>query len=396
MIIVICVLLLLAYVFDLTASKTKIPSVILLLLLGWASKEIAVFLDIRIPDLSGLLPAFGTVGLILIVLEGSLELEFNKSKFPLIRKSIVVALLPVLIIVFIWATVYYYLGDFSFKNCIVNVIPFCVISSSIAIPSAVNFDTTSKEFVIYESSLSDIIGVLLFNFFALNEVIDSTSFVHFGSQIILVFFVSFFATLILSFLLSKIVHPVKFAPIIVILILIYDVSKIYHLPALIFILFFGLFLGNLQELKRLKWIEKMKPEVLQNEVHKFIEVVKEGAFLVRASFFLLFGFLIETEELLNPTTILMAALIVISIFLIRWCILKIAKLPVSPLLFIAPRGLITILLFLSVPVEQSIPLLNKSLIIQVVILSALVMMVGSMFQSSEKLKEENKLNKIVE
>jgi Kef-type K+ transport system membrane component KefB len=34
-IITICALLLIAYLFDLTSSKSKIPSVILLLLLGW-------------------------------------------------------------------------------------------------------------------------------------------------------------------------------------------------------------------------------------------------------------------------------------------------------------------------------------------------------------------------
>lgn len=74
-IITFCVLLLIAYVFDLTASKTKVPSVILLLLLGWAVKQITVGLTIQLPDFSPVLPLLGTVGLILIVLEGSLELE---------------------------------------------------------------------------------------------------------------------------------------------------------------------------------------------------------------------------------------------------------------------------------------------------------------------------------
>ena len=74
-IITFCVLLLIAYVFDLTSSKTKIPSVILLLLLGWSVRQLTVLLDIHLPDFSPILPVLGTVGLILIVLEGSLELE---------------------------------------------------------------------------------------------------------------------------------------------------------------------------------------------------------------------------------------------------------------------------------------------------------------------------------
>ena len=42
-IITICCLLLIVYLFDLTASRTRIPSVILLLLLGWAVKLAAQF-----------------------------------------------------------------------------------------------------------------------------------------------------------------------------------------------------------------------------------------------------------------------------------------------------------------------------------------------------------------
>ena len=68
-VIAVCVLLLLAYVFDITASKTKIPSVILLLLLGYASAQGSKLLGIEIPDLSVILPVLGTIGLILIVLE---------------------------------------------------------------------------------------------------------------------------------------------------------------------------------------------------------------------------------------------------------------------------------------------------------------------------------------
>jgi hypothetical protein len=46
--------------------------------------------------------------------------------------------------------------------------------------------------------------------------------------------------------------------------------------------------------------------------------------------------------------------------------------------------LITILLFLSIPSTLSIPLLNKSLIIQVIVLCALVMMFGMMYSRRKK------------
>ena len=377
-IITFCILLLIAYFFDLTAAKTKIPAVIFLLLLGWLVRQLAAFSNIHLPDFSLVLPVLGTIGLILIVLEGSLELEMNKSKIPLIRKSFLGALFPMIILAFVLGFMFHYFELSSFKDSLTNAIPFCVISSAIAIPSVRSLTSFNKEFVIYESSLSDILGVLFFNFIALNSIFDTTSFGNFGLQLIAMIGVSFVATLGLSFLLNKIEHHIKFVPIILLVILIYAVSKIYHLPALIFILVFGLFLGNLDELRRIKWINQFNPEKLNLEVKKFKELTIEAAFIVRSLFFLLFGYLIETSELLNTETLIWASGIVVAIVFIRIIQLKLSKLPLKPLMFIAPRGLITILLFLSIEPVQKLMLVNKALIIQVIILTAVLMMIGLM------------------
>ena len=382
-IITFCILLLIAYFFDLTAAKTKIPAVIFLLLLGWLVRQLAAFSNIHLPDFSLVLPVLGTIGLILIVLEGSLELEMNKSKIPLIRKSFLGALFPMIILAFVLGFMFHYFELSSFKDSLTNAIPFCVISSAIAIPSVRSLTSFNKEFVIYESSLSDILGVLFFNFIALNSIFDTTSFGNFGLQLIAMIGVSFVATLGLSFLLNKIEHHIKFVPIILLVILIYAVSKIYHLPALIFILVFGLFLGNLDELRRIKWINQFNPEKLNLEVKKFKELTIEAAFIVRSLFFLLFGYLIETSELLNTETLIWASGIVVAIVFIRIIQLKLSKLPLKPLLFIAPRGLITILLFLSIEPVQKLMLVNKALIIQVIVLTALLMMVGLMITKKE-------------
>jgi len=375
-IILFCSLLLIAYVFDLTSGKTKIPSVILLLILGWGVRKTVSLLEIHPPDFSSILPILGTIGLILIVLEGSLELELNKSKIGVIKKSFLGALLPMLATAFLLACLFHYFGHSSFRDGLINAIPFCVISSAIAIPSIRSLGATEKEFIIYESSLSDILGVLFFNFVAFNEEFGAPSWGHFALELFIIFVVSFVATIGLSLLLSKIEHHVKFVPIILLIILIYAVSKIYHLPGLIFILLFGLFIGNLDKLKKLKWIDKLKPDELNKEVHRFKELTIEATFMVRALFFLLFGFLLETSEILNTKTILWAFIIVFSIIIFRIVQLRFSKLSLKPLLFVAPRGLITILLFLSIEAQHTILLVNKSLIIQVVLLTILVLMVG--------------------
>lgn len=390
-IITLCVLILLAYLFDISSSKTRIPSVILLLLVGWLLKRLSVFFDISIPDLSSLLPLLGTVGLILIVLEGSLELELNQSKLPMIKKAVFVSFFPLVLSGLIMAWLFSYYGGYEFKQSLVNVLPLAVISSAIAIPSARNLNTYNREFVTYESSLSDILGVIFFNFVALNEVINGAAFFQFGWQLLLILVISFFATVSLSYLLGRINHHIKFIPIIVLVILIYIISKHYHLPSLLFILLFGIFLGNLDELKRFKWIALLKPDNLNKEVHKFKEIATEGAFVIRTFFFLLFGYLLETAELLNTETLLWTAIVVVIIFICRAIQLKISGLKLFPLLFVAPRGLITILLFLSIAPTDKISMINNSLIIQVIILTAFIMMAGLMGVKKEPVVDNSKM-----
>jgi hypothetical protein len=367
--------------------------VILLLLLGWGARQTSDFISFPVPDLTGLLPIFGTIGLILIVLEGALELELNRSKFKLIRKSFFGSFVSMFVLSFIVAYAFYYFGNISMKQSLVNAIPICIISSSVAISSARNLSPSDKEFVIYESSLSDILGVLFFNFMVLNATVNIHSFYHFGIQVLIICLVSFVATIALSFLLSKIDHPIKHAPIIILLILIYAVSEIFHLPALIFILFFGLFLGNIDEMKNFEWIKKLNPEEFNKVVSKFREIVIEAAFLIRAFFFTLFGYSFETKEIINLQTLGNAILILAAIIIIRAVILKISKLSIFPLLFVAPRGLITILLFFAIPASESIPLVNKSLIIQIIVLSVLFMMIGIIVTGrSKKEMAESKIN----
>lgn len=382
-IISICVLLLFAYVFDISSARTKIPSVILLLFLGWGVKQISFFFSIEIPNLNSVLPILGTIGLILIVLEGSLELELTRSKLPFVKKSSLVAFLPVIIISFGLAYVFHYYSGIDYKSALSNAIPLAIISSSIAIPSAQNLISKNKEFITYESSMSDIFGVILFNFITFNDYFTFGSVTLFIGQILLIIIISFIATLALAFLLSKIKHSVKFAPIILLVILIYEISKIYNLPALVFILLFGIFLGNLDELKHIKFIQRLRPEILTNEVHKFKDLTAEMAFLIRALFFILFGFLIQTSEIINQDTLIWAVGITVGIFALRFVLLKLFKIPITPLLYIAPRGLITILLFLSIPLNQISSLVNNSLIIQVIILTALVMMFGLLFNKRQ-------------
>ena len=387
-IISLCVLLLFAYLFDITASKTRIPTVVLLLSLGFILHLLVDAFQIHLPDLSIVLPAIGTVGLILIVLEGALELELSKHKMPIIKNAALMALVPLFLLCFIVAGVYSYMNDCPLKTALANVIPLSVISSAIAIPSARNLSQSLREFVTYESSLSDIIGVVFFNFVVLNSEIDSSTFGVFILQLVSIIIFSFLATILLSFLLGKIRHHVKFIPIILMIILIYFIAKSFHLPALIFILLFGLFLSNTDLWSQNKFAHNLRPAIVKKEVHRFHGVIMEIAFLVRSLFFLLFGFSITAAEIFNPTTIIWAMAICAVIYLIRLIFLKLLSIKDFSLVAMAPRGLITVLLFLSIPIEETLPFFNKALVVQIVVLSALIMMFSSIMS---KKKVENSI-----
>ena len=382
-IISLCLLLLISYMFDVSSPKTKIPSVILLLIVGWAVRQAADFFGISIPNLSPILPIIGTVGLILIVFEGALDLELNRSKKKLIISSISMSLIPMLVLSIGIGLVFDVIFGVDFRRGLLNAVPFAVISSAIAISSAKNLLPKDREFVIYESTFSDIFAVVLFNFIIRNEVIDGNSFVVFGWQLILILVITVIATLGLSLLMSKIRHRVKFVPIILLIILIYAIAKEYHLPALIFIFILGLFIGNLDKFKRFRFVDKLQPEIMVKEVVKLNDITTEITFSIRSLFFILFGYLINTHELLNAKTFIIATGILIGIIVLRIIGLKIARQNLNPLLYVAPRGLITILLFITIPDTERISMVNNSLVIQVIVLTALFMMVGLMISKRQ-------------
>jgi hypothetical protein len=68
---------------------------------------------------------------------------------------------------------------------------------------------------------------------------------------------------------------------------------------------------------------------------------------------------------------------------------------VQPLVFIAPRGLITILLFLAILPADKIPFLNQSIIIQVILMTTIIMMIGVMLgKKDEKEKSVDSVEEV--
>lgn len=370
-------LVIFSYLFDLVASKTKLPSVLLLLILGIGLRILVDNLKIETFDFLKILPALGTVGLIMIVFEGSLELKYDRDKNKIIKGAFLSALVILVASVSVITFIIYEITGRDLYTCFSNAIPFSVVSSAIAIPSAAALSKKGKEFIIYESSFSDILGIILFNFAISNPHISTSSFTGLGLNTILIVVLSAISCIVLLYIMGKIAHHIKFFLIISILIMVYAIGQSYHLSALVLILSFGLFLNNADTIKYAWFRSKFIYKNLATDLTQLHQLSAESAFILRTFFFVIFGFTMNIYQLNDQIVIVNGLIMLASIFVIRVVYLKIFRRENSGAeSFIAPRGLISILLYFNLPHALKIPEIGTSFLFVVVLGSSLIMSVG--------------------
>jgi Kef-type K+ transport system membrane component KefB len=108
---VLCGLVIFSYLFDLFAKKTRFPSVVMLLLTGIILSLVTKYFGVSPVDNSRLLAVLGNVGLILIVLEGALEIHFDKGKIGLLRRALLSAITVLLFTTILIAGLLHLLSD---------------------------------------------------------------------------------------------------------------------------------------------------------------------------------------------------------------------------------------------------------------------------------------------
>lgn len=383
-------LIIFSYLFDLVARRIKLPSVLLLLLLGIGLKVLVDHYQWQTFNFLTILPTLGTVGLIMIVFEGSLELKYHPEKNKLIKSAFFSALTILLGTVIIVTMIIYQITHHSLYTCIANAIPFSVISSAIAIPSANALRGKDKEFVVYESSFSDILAIVLFNFVISNKSITTGSFVELGFTTLLILLLSAFASVLLLFLMGRLNQHIKFFLIISILILLYAIGQSFHLSALVLILSTGLFLNNADAIKFAWFKSTFIYKNLSQDLSQLYQLSAESAFILRTFFFIIFGFTMNIYELNDWLVIANGVFILASIYGVRYIFLKIfRKDSTIPVLYVAPRGLISILLYYNLPDHLKLQEISTSFLFMVVLGTSIVMSIGLMSSKKEALSEES-------
>ena len=388
--IIFSLLVVFSYLFDSFARKTKFPSVILLMLTGMITRAVLEFYNFTPWGiLDDLIKVLGTVGLILIVLEGALELEISKEKMGIMIRGFLAAAVLLLANIVIISHLLDVFFEITYEAAILHAIPLSIISSAVAIPSASGFDKHTKEFVVYESTFSDIIGILIFSY-AIRQfetqapLIGVASLTNLGLQLLGIIVISVCITFLLFQLMKSIVHPVKFFLLLALLVLVYAIGKYLHLPALVTIFIFGLILSNSTYFLPAYFLRGVKPEKLEEQLKSFHLLTAESTFLVRTFFFLFFGFSISLSNLSDPSAYWYGLLIVGAMLLARYIYMAVSTLKIKPsnLTYHAPRGLISILLFFQIkeldnPQFQS-DQIDQNLLLIVIILSIAILLIGTM------------------
>ncbi|HLG41400.1 MAG TPA: cation:proton antiporter [Chitinophagaceae bacterium] len=389
--IVACSLVVLSYIFSMVSRFIRIPSVLLLLFSGIGFRALADHYQLKINFSDQLVEFLGVVGLIMIVLEAGLDLKLAKNKLRLIRNSFLSALIILVIsaalltyILKIW------LGE-PMEKCLVYAIPLSIMSSSIVIPSIHHLGAEKKEFLIYEASFSDILGIIAFNYFIASDIYTWGSVGNYTAGIILSVLLSVFISFLLFLILAKTKLNIKFFLIFSLLILVYAAGKIFHLPSLIIIIAFGLLINNWEKIKWPRLLHHFPHPEIESLRHLLHSLTAETSFLIRTFFFILFGFSISLKFLSETNIVLVGSLIVIALFLVRLLYLRFfLRTNLFPESFFIPRGLITIVLFYKIPDHLKLSSFNDGILFYIILTTSIIMAAGMVFykKKPEQIVEE--------
>ncbi|NLV18711.1 MAG: sodium:proton antiporter, partial [Bacteroidetes bacterium] len=274
-------------------------------------------------------------------------------------------------------------------DSILNAVPFGIISSAVAIPCASHLNKRQKEFIVYESSLSNIIGILFFDFILIYGDSILLGLFNFILNSIITIIVAVVITFALALLLHKITYHINYVIILTSLILVYVLAGMIHLPALLLVMAFGMALANYRLSENTFLSRYIQYDKFGNDLASFTRIMRELTFIVKSFFFIMFGYLTQIEGLFDLSNVITSLCIIAGIYFLRIIFLRIIlKIPVLPFLFFSPRGLVTILLFLSVPASLKIGLISKEVVTLVILLTIFIMFIGNIFYRDDIITDQ--------
>ncbi len=379
LIIVASLIVIASFLFSEISRRTNVPSVLMLILLG-------VGLKLGFPtlleevDFSAILEILGIVGLIMIVLEAALELKLARHQLVPILKAALVAAAGLMLSSWVAAeTLLYFVEGMSSASAWMYATPLSILSSAIIIPSVGGLRRDKKEFEIYESTFSDILGIVVFYFLAGPFEVqeggrEAPGLMQYAGILLGTVLIALVASYALVLVFQRIQSHVKLFLLIAMLLLLYAIGKKFHLSSLIIILVFGLMFANVSLFFFGPFARHLKPERVAHVFEGLHVVTLETAFVVRTFFFVIFGLTIDPASLFYFDVAAISLRIIVSIYVIRYVLLRLTVgRDIFPQLFIAPRGLITVLLFNAIPAAALVEGFQPGILLFVIIGTSVTM-----------------------
>ncbi len=341
-------LLLFAYALEHVGRRFKVPPVVLLIGTGLIARQILDAIGVRFHWVDPMVPVLGTLGLILIVLEGALDLTVTRKRAGVMLAAAASSFLGFCLTLGAFAFLFVAMMKLSVAAAMLAAIPFAVISSAVAIPSASALPTQPREFIVYESSLSDILGVLVFySWLTADGSLQAFAADLFGGGA-LSLVVALVAAMAVFYFINQITGHVRFLPLLAGLVLLYAIGKEIHLSPLIVVLVCGLLINNPHLVTWHSALRNFQTPQYEETLSSFKALVAELTFACKSFFFLLLGYWTEVNDMLSIEAWLVAVAGISFILFSRYAILALLRRKaIAQLVWIAPRGLITVLLFLS-------------------------------------------------
>lgn len=371
------IFMLLAFGIERLGRVSGIPSVVLLIAVGLAGKPVLAVFGLNLEGIDAVVPVIGTIGLVLIVLEGALDIELRRDRLRSAAGAFFLAGGGFALCTGLFAIAAFLALPITPVQSVTLAVPFAVISSAVAIPGSSFLPPRGREFVVYESSVSDILGVLVF--FSLLNSGGTASGIFLGlvGGGVLSLLLAIVCAVGLALILMRIDGHIRFIPLLAGLFGLYAVGKLMHLSPLIMVLLFGLALNNPTLITRFRPFRGWLDDSYEATLNEFKLLTVELTFAVRGFFFILLGYWTDLSDLASWKAWLAAALVLGVIYGSRFLMLRLVRSEFAvPLTWIAPRGLITVLLFLAAKEVLPLPGYLDGAVMLVVLASATLMAIG--------------------
>jgi potassium/hydrogen antiporter len=338
-------LLILAFVANRLSKLTRIPDIIVLLLIGVSVGPILHWVDPQ--NFQGAITILGTLALMLILFEGGLELRLRQALryFP---AGLVLVLLSFGLSFALIALMSRALLHLQWSDCFLVGAALGCTSGTIVIPVLQQIDTPDpvKITLTVEASLGEIIAVLvvgsLLNMSGDQSVIAGVA-TNFSHHIVISLAIGVAAAAVWSRLWPLLAGQ-PYVPILNLGVVlgVYSIGDYSHGSGLLAVLIFGITLANLPRTPH-----------MTRQGARLLAFHAELSFLVRSFFFVLLGIVAEfvSSHYIIPILGILAALVLARFVAVqgsRWVVRDVERKDTELLFWMLPRGLVTAVLALEI------------------------------------------------